>query len=142
MFFWMLERFSKKFFHFFMSHKNGIPLWEQLGLTPYQLAVILGTILGDAGVSGGKEKVRLKVEHCEKQRAYVEWKLAQLPESLWSRTKGIMNIYDSKKDYKTVSFQTNVAETLTEVRDFFYVQNAEGKVVKTITPQLLSCFPA
>lgn len=136
---YFLQKIQK--FLFFMT-QDVQTLCQNLDVTENQLSVVAGGLLGDSTLGlrpGGK--ARLKVEHGTEQTDYVQWKLAQLPEHLWSNTKGILKFHDSIKNSDTIGFQTNSCFQLVPLHELFYVQNDVGAFVKTITPTLLSCLP-
>jgi hypothetical protein len=124
--------------------------YEQ-GLTDYEQALIMGTLLGDAHIQKRKGSYRLKIEHGIDQKAYVFWKHEKLKR--FCTTTQPPKTMISKEGYSTVVFYTTSGKWIEEIYHLFYkaapltlpskegLNNKEARFVKTITPELIEKLP-
>jgi hypothetical protein len=101
-------------------------------LTDVQRDLILGSLMGDAGIAKRGNSYRARFAHSEKQRNYLEWKKEILSSVVSMNT---LNLVDRQgnKTYNACSFTTLSSHEFKEFYDLFYVNG-----VKTITDKLLN----
>jgi hypothetical protein len=102
--------------------------------TEEELALIMGTLLGDAHLNKRGESYRVKIAHGIDQKAYVLWKREKLAR-LCTTTQPPKEVTDNK-GYKTVYFYTSSGKQYKEIFHLFYKKKGD-KFVKTITPELI-----
>lgn len=99
-----------------------------------QKAVLVGMILGDAYLQKtGKQNARIRLEHSEKQKDYLEWKAAFFPEFFQGKPsflKRFNPVY--KKEYSYVRWQSNSSPEIGKFQKIFYIDG------KKIIPKELS----
>ncbi len=91
-------------------------------LTKQQKAVLVGTVLGDAFLqSTGKKNARLRLEHSDKQKSYLLWKVGIFPRLFQGKPSYIERIHPkTKKRYRYVRYQSNSSPVLGNWRQVFY----------------------
>lgn len=116
--------------------------YEQ-GLTDYEQALIMGTLLGDAHIQKRKGSYRLKIEHGIDQKAYVFWKHEKLKRFCTTTQPPKTMISKKGLQYSTVVFYTTSGKWIEEIYHLFYKAAAlkTGRFVKTITPELIEKLP-
>lgn len=101
-----------------------------------QLAVIYGSVMGDAYLQNNGKNVRLRFEHSKKQEDYVIWKknfLADIFEA--DSIRKLSRVHPkTNKTYNYVRCQSKTLPELRAIKDFFYVNG------KKIVPNNLSEF--
>ena len=93
---------------------------QRILLNDRQHALMIGTLLGDGTLEKNGRNYRLRIEHGEAQRAYIEWKANELrPLSLklrlsisWHKQRG--------KFYRKLHLSTITHEGLNEYARLFY----------------------
>lgn len=97
-------------------------------LTNKQKAILFGLILGDGYLqSTGKDNARLRLEHSERQKSYLFWKIKSLPFLFQGKPKRIKRKHPlSERTYCYYRHQSNSSPLLGKLRKIFY---PEGKKV-------------
>lgn len=97
-------------------------------------AIILGLILGDGYLQKtGKKNARLRLEHSDKQKEYLLWKIKLLPRLFLGRPNYLERKHPkTKRTYKYWRHQSNATPYLGSLRKLFYPNN------KKIIPDNLS----
>lgn len=108
-------------------------------ITESQLAIILGTILGDAHIQRRGNSYRLKIEHEGDQEAYVYWKYSKL-ENL-CRTTHPPKKRVTKKGYVSFQFHLSSSKWMGIIHNYFYKELENGRYLKVITPELIEALP-
>lgn len=109
-------------------------------LTKEEKSLIYGTLLGDAHLQKRQNSFRLKIEHGIEQKEYVLWKYKKLKRLC--KTTQPPKIVTSQKGFKTVLFYTSSGAYLKPIHEAFYKTNRQGRVVKTITEELIERLPS
>ena len=106
-------------------------------LSKYQLSALSGMVLGDGYLQKiGKKNARLRLEHAERYKDYILWKMSLLPRLFQGRPKVIERIHpQTKKKYFFVRAQSNSSPLLGKLRKIFYPEGK--KVIPEITEKLL-----
>lgn len=112
---------------------------EESIITSYEKALIMGSLLGDAHIQKRNGSYRLKIEHGSKQKSYVLWKHSKLAFFCQTTKEPVERI--STKGYGTFQFYTRSGKWLSTIYHLFYKQDANGRYVKTITPELIKALP-
>jgi len=83
--------------------------------------IIVGAILGDACLERNGKNVRLRIDHGEAQRAFVEWKYRQFAELLPSTPRRV-DVFDRRtnRTYTHYRFVSATTEALNEFFALFY----------------------
>lgn len=90
-------------------------------LVKQQKAVLVGTLLGDGHLELNGSKVRLRIDHSEKQREYVEWKYEVFRNIAANKPRsGSVLDKRTKKVYQHVRFDTLSRDIFAEYRQIFY----------------------
>jgi len=99
-----------------------------------QKNILYGLILGDGYLQEiGQKNARLRLEHSEKQKEYIDWKFKELKNVFNSRPKRIKRIHPkSKQEYIYYRLQSNSSPILGRLRRWFYQGN------RKIIPQQIS----
>jgi hypothetical protein len=112
-------------------------------------AVFMGHLLGDGHVQKrGKQAYRTRIQHCEKQLSYVEWKYKQLERFAYDKPKLVV----SKQGASNYLFYLESGVYLKKYHDLFYKPyvwtsknetNEKPKIRyrKTITETLINYLP-
>lgn len=99
-----------------------------LNLNETQLAVIYGSIMGDAYLQSNGTNARLRFEHSLNQEKYILWKFSFL-KNIFAES-AIVKINRThpitKQEYKYVRCQSKTLPELKKIRDIFY---PEGKKI-------------
>jgi recombination protein RecA len=100
-------------------------------LTAIQKELLIGSLMGDAGIAKRGNSYRARFAHSDKQRSYLEWK-KELLNSIVSMD--VLDLTTKKEDkiYDACSFTTLSGSELKEFYDLFYFNG-----IKTITKELL-----
>ena len=87
-----------------------------------QKAILIGTILGDACLQKtGQKNARLRLEHGDKQKDYLFWKVGQFPKLFQGESKYLERKHPlSGRIYKYWRHQSNSTPELGKWRDKFY----------------------
>lgn len=112
----------------------------EIVLTKEEKSLIYGTLLGDAHLQKRQNSFRLKIEHNIEQKEYVLWKYKKLKRLC--KTTQPPKIVTSQKGFKTVLFYTSSGAYLRPIHEAFYKTNRQGRVVKTITEELIERLPS
>lgn len=90
-------------------------------LTKQQKDVLIGTLLGDGCLELNGTKVRLRIDHSDKQREYVEWKHKIFANIAANKPRAV-NVLDrrTKKIYNHCCFDTLSKTLFAEYRQLFY----------------------
>lgn len=101
-------------------------------------AILIGMILGDAYLQKtGEKNARIRLEHCEKQKDYLEWKGSQFPEFFLGKPSEIKRFNPVfKKEYKYIRWQSNASPEIGKFRQIFY-QNGQ-KIIPEELSKLLT----
>lgn len=101
-------------------------------------AILIGMILGDAYLQKtGEKNARIRLEHSEKQKDYLEWKGMQFPEFFQGKPSQLTRfnpVY--KKEYKYIRWQSNASPEIGKFRQIFY-QNGQ-KIIPEELSKLLT----
>jgi len=97
-----------------------------ISLTKKQKSILFGTILGDGYLQKtGRKNARLRLEHGEKQKDYLLWKVKKLAKLFQGKPKHLERIHPlSKKKYGYWRHQSQSMPLLGKLRRLFY---PEGK---------------
>lgn len=95
-------------------------------LTKEQKAILFGTILGDGYLQKtGERNARLRLEHGEKQKKYLLWKVEKLKPLFQGKPKYLERIHPiTKRKYRYWRHQSQSTPYLGKLRRIFY---PEGK---------------
>ncbi len=90
-------------------------------LSPEQEEVLLGTMLGDGCLEKNGRYARLRIDHCEEQKHFVEWKY-KIFRNLVSKKPRQVECFDTrtKKTYYHRRFATLSLEVFEFYRKMFY----------------------
>lgn len=85
-------------------------------------AAIFGMILGDGYLqSTGKRNARLRLEHSQRQKDYIMWKISLLPRLFLGKSKAVSRIHPkTKRVYHYFRHQSNSTPYLGKLRKIFY----------------------
>ena len=99
-----------------------------LNLNKTQLAVIYGSIMGDAYLQSNGTNARLRFEHSLNQEQYIFWKVNFLKNIFTSTAIVKINRIHpiTKQEYKYVRCQSKTLPELKKIKDIFY---PEGKKI-------------
>lgn len=102
----------------------GNTVGSQTKLNRKQKEVLLGTILGDGILERNGNHVRLRVNHGEKQKKYVEWKYTIFSNLTKNIVKSFshVNHWKTGKIYGYSKFDTITSEEIDKFYDIFYVK--------------------
>ena len=103
-------------------------------LTNRQQSILVGTVLGDGYLQKtGSKNARLRLEHCEEQRDYLNWKVEAFSRLFQGKPKHLVRTHPkSEKKYGYWRHQSNASPILGVWRRYFY--NKDG--IKTIPSDL------
>lgn len=90
-------------------------------LSPEQQEVLIGTMLGDGCLEKNGRYARLRIDHSEQQREYVEWKYKVFQE--WTiSSPTLVDYFDTRtnKTYYHCRFTTLSLEVFSVYREMFY----------------------
>jgi len=112
-----------------------------------EIALIMGTLLGDGHLNKRCESYRIKIDHSFDQKEYILWKHNKL-KRLCQTTQEPKEILD-KKGNKGIEFYTSSSKEYKSIHSLFYqlqkVKEKSGtekeKYVKVITRQLIDNLP-
>lgn len=105
-------------------------------LTLEEKSVIYGSLLGDAHLQKRGNSFRLKVAHGITQKQYVMWKYEKL-ERLCQLPKEVSN----NKGLTSVEFYTSSGAWLRPIYERMYKKDEAGRMVKTISEELIKALP-
>ena len=105
----------------------GNTVGSQTKLNSDQEAVLLGTILGDGILERNGNHVRLRVNHGEKQQAYVEWKYKIFSNLTTNVVKKFSHVVHWKtgKIYGYSKFDTTTNEEISKFHKIFYIKGTK-----------------
>ena len=94
-----------------------------LKLNKKQKAILIGTVLGDAFLQAtGKKNARLKLEHREKQKDYILWKVSQFPRLFLGKPNRLERKHPkTNKIYIYWRHQSNSSPEFGKFRNKFYL---------------------
>lgn len=86
------------------------------------MSIIVGTVLGDGFLQKtGAKNARLRLEHSNKQKDYLLWKMQSLPRLFQGKPKYLSRIHPkTKRTYHYVRAQSNTSPEIGRLRDVFY----------------------
>ena len=105
-------------------------------MNKYQKAILIGMVLGDAYLQKtGARNARIRLEHSEKQQAYLVWKASQFPE-LFQGKPSLLTRYHPiwKKTYRYVRWQSYASPEIGTFHRLFYQQGR--KIIPKEFPSL------
>lgn len=99
-----------------------------------QKAILIGIILGDGFLQKtGAKNARLRLEHSEKQKSYLVWKIEQFPKLFEGKPKLLTRLHPkSMQEYQYIRAQSNSTPELGKLRKLFYPDH-----IKHIPPNLI-----
>ncbi|MFQ5786843.1 MAG: hypothetical protein ACE5H1_02590 [Thermodesulfobacteriota bacterium] len=91
-------------------------------LTRNQKSIIVGTILGDGFLQKtGAKNARLRLEHSNKQKDYLVWKMQSLPRLFQGKPVHLSRVHPkTKRTYHYVRAQSNTSPEIGKLREVFY----------------------
>jgi hypothetical protein len=91
-------------------------------LTRNQKSIIVGTVLGDGFLQKtGAKNARLRLEHSNKQKDYLIWKMQNLPRLFQGKPKHLSRVHPkTKRTYHYVRAQSSTSPEIGKLRDVFY----------------------
>jgi hypothetical protein len=94
-------------------------------LTRNQKSIIVGTVLGDGFLQKtGAKNARLRLEHSNKQRDYLLWKMQSLPRLFQGKPTYLSRVHPkTKRTYHYVRAQSNTSPEIGRLQDIFYQNN-------------------
>lgn len=114
----------------------GIP-WEvgrcliklNVKLTRNQKSIIVGTVLGDGFLQKtGARNARLRLEHSNKQKDYIVWKMQSLPRLFQGKPTYLSRVHPkTKRMYHYVRAQSNTSPEIGKLQNVFY-QNGKKTI--------------
>lgn len=123
-----------------MNRNNNDFLSQSLSvLTPMELGIILGTLLGDSHLQKRGNSYRLKIEHSSIQKEYLYWKYEKLIRLCGTTQPPRLSTH--KTNTESYVFYTSSGKWLEPIYNLFYVENQNGYFIKTITPALIKALP-
>jgi len=108
-------------------------------ITKKQYEIVIGTIMGDVYIQPtGKKNARLRFEHSEKQKSYIEWKWQELKNLMQDKPKKIIRYNPIwKKTYTYYRCQTHSSPIFGKLYRLFYIDRQKvipenfGKLFKS-----------
>lgn len=106
-------------------------------LTRNQKSIIVGTILGDGFLQKtGAKNARLRLEHSNKEKDYLLWKMQNLPRLFQGKPTHLFRVHPkTKQTYHYVRAQSNASPEIGKLRDVFY-KNGKKIIPKNIKKYL------
>ena len=117
----------------------GNTVGSQRNLNLRQRNILIGTLLGDGVLEINGRNVRLRVDHSEKQREYVEWKHNEFLNIASRRIRFISQKCDPRtgEEYKHYRFDTFSLSSLMPFYNLFY-KNGRRQIPENISQLLKS----
>jgi len=109
-----------------------------MNLSQKQKAIIIGTLLGDGCLEKNGHNSRLRLEHTDKQRTYLEWKIQKLKKLITPASPMRVYAYHKENKRKYLSWRAYTLSTpvLDKLRTVFYSENR--KVIPSNIAQILT----